>query len=161
MKRDKAALEYLTDQSPLPSMVTPNNYAATIIYSKQVIPNTFVPDTKLIHKATIVGSRIWYDPYYRINSLIIALECPSLEARRKEIIDTHKIDPVYPEYIPHITVSYNLPPIWRRKYRWWINQFVDTFEMRHRGAVIELKNETIDSTDSNAFLAMSRQGNID
>lgn len=152
VREDKDALANLVSQCPF-NPVLPENLAVSLIYSKSSIENFKPKDT--IHNVVIAGARVWFDPYYRINSFVILLDAPSLVKRRNEIIKEYDAIPFFSEYVPHITVVYNLPPYKRPKYRWWVNQMIDTFESRHKGNIIRLKNESVQSTDDKIFIPLS------
>jgi len=157
VESDRVSLANIVSQCPFNNPVKAEDFRVTLLYSKTSIEN-FVPENKM-HNTVITGASIWYDDYYGINSLVITLDAPTLHNRRQEIIKQYNAMPLSENYVPHITLVYNLPPWKRPKYRWWVNQVIDNFEMNYKNKIIRLYGEEIQSTDDKIFTPLSsREG---
>lgn len=76
----------------------------TILYSRKHLPN-YVPMPKLTFVAIPTSLEIW--PESGKNILVLKFDSPGLQARHKELMNTHQATWDYPDYKTHITLSYD------------------------------------------------------
>ena len=77
------------------------DYHCTLIYSKQY--DNVEVNPKTTYNASVVGLHAFSDTF-----LVCVLDCPELVARHKELMSTYNLVYDYDEYIPHITLSYDI-----------------------------------------------------
>ena len=104
---------------------------------------TIEPDR--VYSAFITGAEIWWDSYSDIKDLIITLESEELNIRHFEALARSNALSVYPEYKPHITLAFDIPNSNSRN-RWWTNQIIQDFNTTHKGKLIRLSGEQLNST---------------
>ncbi len=119
----------------------PNVLHSSIIYSTSPLLG-FKPDTKRKYKAKIIGAQLWYDPYMGIKDLVIALDSPDLVNRQQEIVNKYRGVSIYQEYMPHLTLVYDITG----EFNYFVNEVLDAFASRYKGKVITFGDEYIESS---------------
>lgn len=94
-----------TQENGITNAVDSSEYHTTIIYSKNPCPEAKEYDFKLPMHATVSGFKIFDAPLGRC--LVAALESEDLKTVNSDIMQRYGATSDYPEYIPHITLSYN------------------------------------------------------
>lgn len=99
-------IEQFSSKFYIPNHESISNLHVTLLYSKKHLPN-YVPNPSLKHIAIPSKFVIWTD---KTNKRILALllSSPSLESRHVCLMKEHQAHYDYPEYIPHITLSYDI-----------------------------------------------------
>jgi hypothetical protein len=123
--------------------VAADMFHATIFYSKVPLM-TFTPDPAKEFQAQLAGSRIWYDSYMGCHNLIVNLDSPDMEERNKEIEEKYNGVSVYPVYVTHLTMVYDIPMTHKRISI--LNAFTDYMEDYLIGETITLTGEYLEST---------------
>jgi hypothetical protein len=108
----KAIQEYIK-LSDIPNGVPADKLHSTILYSRKHLPD-YVPAGK--YEEPIVGNPLELDVWEThaneegdtTNCLVLKYECASLCARHKALMDAHEATFDYDEYVPHITLSYDI-----------------------------------------------------
>lgn len=79
----------------------------TVLYSRKYCPNIVVPDPNVTHYNARFLS---YDVFTTQNgkyALVMKLSAPGVTARHRKLMAEHGATYDYPEYLPHITLSYD------------------------------------------------------
>lgn len=95
------ALVELQEEIGVPNPVPPTDFHTTIVYSRNTIDWT---PAVLNVSAGVVGYRVFGD---ETRILVLELDCPTLTDRFEEAMDSGATYD-FPEYIPHITLSYDI-----------------------------------------------------
>lgn len=95
-------LEKFSNDNNIPNINT--EYHTTILYSRKHLPDYKAAgkvkyDTPL-HSFEVFGGDT--------NVLVLKLDSPDLQERHNELMKEHKATYDFPEYIPHITLSYDI-----------------------------------------------------
>lgn len=89
------------------NLTDPKGYHATVLYSRKGVPHAdkqFVPFPIRAH----VKKWTQFDMRTTGKKCLVAeLDCPALEALHKHMITTYGATHDFPEYKPHVTVSYD------------------------------------------------------
>lgn len=102
---------YLKDND-VPHRVRPHEMHTTLLYSRKHCPNykpQWVYDTPLI--ANPIGLEVWSarsDVGSSTKYLVLKLDCPELVERHEQLRKEHGATHDYPNYQPHITLSYDI-----------------------------------------------------
>lgn len=128
---------------PFRSIRADELYASILFADKSLVDVPLRPDQT--YSAFIKGAEIWWDSYVGIKDLVIMLDSPELEARRKEVLELSGARSAYPDYLPHIAIAFDIPNS-TPKNRWWVNQVLQEFSTKHKGKLIRLSGETIQSS---------------
>jgi len=102
-------------------------------------------DPNRVYSAFIKGAEIWLDSYSEIKDMIITLESPELELRHKQILEQSQTQSVYPNYVPHLALAFDVPNFSSRN-RWWFNQVIEDFTTKYVGRLIRLHGENLQSS---------------
>lgn len=130
-------------QSPYTS-VPPEQLSVNIALARGSLDASSInPDR--VYSAFIKGAEIWWDSYSDIKDLIITLESEELEQRNAEVLNRAGVNSVYPIYTPHMVLAFDIPNSTSRN-RWWTNQVIEDFNTKHKGKLIRLTNEELNST---------------
>ena len=78
----------------------------TLLYSRKHLPD-YKPEPDIEHHADVKGLEIWPTKSGK-NCLVMKLHSPSLEKRHKDLMDKHEATYDYPEYKPHLSLSYDV-----------------------------------------------------
>ena len=99
----KEIYEYFKDKIPQP--LVHDKYHTTLVYSKT---NFDYEDVDAIHEASMDKLHIFKNEKLGHTALVIKLKSPSLVQRHKSIHEDEKASYDYDEYIPHVTLSYDV-----------------------------------------------------
>ena len=108
----KAVKKYLEDND-IPKPVNVDKLHTTLLYSRKFLPD-YIPggmyDKPLI--GTPVELVVWKtqgdEGKEPANCLVMKYDCPELVDRHKSLMKEHGATFDYPEYTPHITLSYDI-----------------------------------------------------
>lgn len=103
---DKEDLFKWVKENKIPNPTEPMDYHATISYSRKGVPDVVHHDFKLPMVAKIVGWHV-FPTQTGGKCLVAALESKDLTNAHNSVIDEHGATHSFPEYHPHITVSYD------------------------------------------------------
>lgn len=78
----------------------------TLLYSRKHLPN-YVPDTSMTHVVCVSSLEMWLTRSGK-NCLVMKLDAPSLIDRHKDLMTMHDAEYDYPEYKPHVSLSYDI-----------------------------------------------------
>lgn len=90
--------------------VSVDKYHATISYSRKPFPDVVNHRFKIPITARVSGWKIFdnsEEAGYRC--LVAVLDCPELVALNAEMAELYGATSEFPEYIPHVTISYTYP----------------------------------------------------
>lgn len=93
----------------VPEPVKVSEMHLTVIFSRKHLPD-FKPRGKLDEPIIIKPKKLDIFPSggdEDINVLVIVMDAPDLVNRHEEVMDEHKATYDFPEYIPHMTLSYD------------------------------------------------------
>lgn len=92
----------------VPEPVKESEMHLTVIFSRKHLPD-FKPRGKLDEPIKIKAKKLDIFPSGDgdSNVLVIIMDAPDLINRHEEIMDEHKATYDFPEFIPHMTLSYN------------------------------------------------------
>lgn len=90
----------------IPNPVEKNDIHCTLLYSRKFLPN-YVPIESLDEWAYPKELIVW-KTFDKKKILVLLLNCPYLEKRHKELMKEHQATYDFPEYKPHITLSYDI-----------------------------------------------------
>ena len=127
----QSLVDYMHDAG-IPNMLDKNDLHTTLLYSRRACPN-YKPDTKARYKGTPIGFDVWdnvIEGGAKEKCLVLKVDCPSLVARHKQLMTEHNATYDYPEYTPHITLSYNIGNLKPEKFP-DITKFLDTIELQN------------------------------
>ena len=110
----KALGQYCKDNN-IPNAINPDKFHTTILYSRKYLPEykaAGVYDPMMVGKPKDTF-HAWKtspsDPNAeKTNCLVLPFDCEALNARHKELMDTHGGTYDYDEYKTHVTLSYNV-----------------------------------------------------
>lgn len=125
-------------------VVTEEDVHSSIIYSTTPISG-YEPRPYNIYEAKIIGCKVWYDDYMGIKDLIVELDSPALKIRHQQILTDYGVESFYKEYVPHLTLAYDIPD-YDRSYKWFINEMIDLCATRYRGQILRFSGEYIEPT---------------
>jgi len=96
------------DKLDVPDPVKRSEMHMTVIYSRKHLPD-FEPRGKLDEPIKIKAKKLDIFPSGDggSNVLVVVMDAPDLVNRHEEVMDEHKATYDYPEYIPHMTLSYD------------------------------------------------------
>ena len=94
----------------IPNALPREKMHVTLLYSKKPCPNYVPSQEPYPMTATPDHFEIWKSTHIEgtPNCLVLKLKSPELISRHKELMKEHDADFGYPEYIPHMTVSYDI-----------------------------------------------------
>ena len=93
----------------IPSTLKPEDFHTTLIYSRKYAEIDELDDD-LGDKEIVTypkGLEV-FETFDKKRALVIKLDCNYLEDRHKYLMDKYELTYDYPEYIPHITLSYDI-----------------------------------------------------
>lgn len=120
VKFDKAtvdAIQDYIDENQLPNPVAPAKMHTTVLYSRKYCPKYKAQGEILPHwTGKPIGFEVWEsqgklrdEPTKRC--LVLRYECDALSDRHKELMKEHDATYDFPDYKPHITLSYDIGDI--------------------------------------------------
>ena len=104
------ALQKYIEANQIGNATPKEKFHTTLIYSRKECPD-YTPLGRIspAYVAKPLKLETW-DTRDGKRALVLKLACPQLEARHKEIMNAHNATYDFPEYIPHITLSYDVGP---------------------------------------------------
>jgi hypothetical protein len=109
----------LCEEMGIPNITPHSKIHTTLIYStnyaEDVLVNSQTSYLAIIDKLDIFTSSSG------INCLVAVLNCPTINARHQELMNTYGFNHGFPEYIPHITLSYDIEDWGKFEY---MNKFI-------------------------------------
>jgi hypothetical protein len=108
---NKALHEYMKENK-IPNAIRPDKLHTTVLYSRKYLPN-YKPAGKITPPwtATPGDFTVWEtngENGPKTKCLILQYDCPELVSRHKSLMKEHEATFDYPEYKPHITLSYDV-----------------------------------------------------
>lgn len=101
-------LEFIKDYK-IPSVLKAEDFHTTLIYSKKwdniTCLNDNMEDLEIVAHPKELHV---FETFDKKRALVILLDCPYLNERHKYLMKKYDLTYDYPEYIPHITVSYDI-----------------------------------------------------
>ena len=99
--------DWISKQEIEKATITPiKDYHCTVIYSRSSIPKEEWVNEIVLYRAKSKNLRIF--PYDKTSHcLVLEIKSPSLEKLHKDLV-TAGAKHGYPDYIPHITLAYNI-----------------------------------------------------
>lgn len=108
----------LQEQLEVPSPLSEDKFHTTLLYSRKELPN-YIAAGKLQPVITSddidFTLDIWPNADKTKRCLVLKYECQWLLDRHNELMEEHGATFDYPEYNPHITLSYDVGPDWEMK----------------------------------------------
>ena len=111
------ALHEYTRTNKIPNSVRPDKFHSTVLYSRKHLPE-YKPAGKLepTLKGNPKGFTVWKtnasaaaeNNAPQSNALILLYDSPELVERHKALMKEHDATYDFPEYIPHVTMSYDI-----------------------------------------------------
>ncbi len=93
----------------IPSTLKAEDFHTTIIYSRKFADikelDDDMEDSEIIAKPTELHV---FETFDNKRALVIKLDCPYLDERHKYLMQKYNLTYDYEEYIPHITLSYDI-----------------------------------------------------
>lgn len=100
-------LTRLQDVLGIENRAPPNKFHTTLIYSRRPCPNMMEMDGQVVpHRGTFRVLHKWPTQEGKI-ALVLEIECEPLSALHADLRTKYGATHDYPEYIPHITLSYD------------------------------------------------------
>jgi hypothetical protein len=104
-------------QHKIPNPIKPQNFHTTLLYSRKYLPNykpcgklqtpfSVIPSEFVIWKTNASGGAENNSP--QTNCLVLKCQSSDLVNRHNELMNIHQAIYDYPEYVPHITLSYDV-----------------------------------------------------
>lgn len=90
----------------IPNPESADKLHSTLLYSRKHLPN-YSPDKALKHEAYTKNLEVWPTKSGK-RCLVLKLDSNSLHKRHIHLMDKHKAEYDYPEFKPHISLSYDL-----------------------------------------------------
>ena len=109
VRPDVSSAKSLTDlmtKHGVPNPEPADKLHSTLLYSRKNLPK-YTPDTSISHESDSHKLEVWPTKSGK-NCLVMKMNAPSLESRHKELMYKHKATYDYPEYKPHISLSYDI-----------------------------------------------------
>lgn len=120
----------------------------TLCRTKQPLYH-FKPHSEVIYEGRVKGAEVWLSPLTKKSNLVILIDSPELVERRREILEKTKSEDMYPVFVPHITMAYDLPANYPNA-RWWKNEILTKFNKtlgsNYFGLKIRFKGEQVGSS---------------
>ena len=107
-KKSQKDLDYFVTEAQIPNAADPKQYHSTVIYSRKGVPDAKNYKFKLPFKAKIKEWKKFDTQFGKSGKCLVAImDSPELEKAHKEIRETYGAQHGYPDYHPHVTVSYD------------------------------------------------------
>ena len=101
-------LEFIKEYK-IPSSLKAEDFHTTLIYSKKWDDITDLNDDMEDSEIVAYPKELHvFETFDKKRALVILLDCPYLEERHKYLMKKYDLTYDYPEYLPHITVSYDI-----------------------------------------------------
>lgn len=116
----KQAIHRYMKEHKLPTAVRPDKLHSTLLFSRKYLPD-YKPAGK--YDPTLVGKPIGFEVWPTrpadgskpARCLVLRYDCPELEKRHKELMKMHNATYDFPDYKPHITLSYDIGDLDEKK----------------------------------------------
>lgn len=111
----QSLIDYM-NEADIPNMLDKEKLHTTLLYSRKHCPN-YEPADSVSYTGTPGGFEVWNtNPPEGSDSavsrcLVMKYDCPELIQRHKDLREEHGATHDYPEYTPHITLSYDIGDI--------------------------------------------------
>lgn len=93
----------------IPSTLKANDFHTTLIYSRKHADITDLDDNMEDSEIVAYPKELHvFETFDKKRALVIKLDCPYLEERHKYLMQKYGLTYDYDEYIPHITLSYDI-----------------------------------------------------
>jgi 2'-5' RNA ligase len=103
---DNDKIAELVNNLNLPNPIEKGDIHMTLLYSRKHLPN-YVAAGEIDEWAYPKNFHV-FDTFDKKRALVMMLDCPFAQKRHKELMDKHQATYDYPEYLPHITLSYDI-----------------------------------------------------
>jgi len=103
---DNDAIIELTKKLNIPNPINREDIHLTLLYSRKFLPD-YKPAEKIDEWAYPTKFHV-FDTFDKKRALVIKIDSPYAQKRHKELMKKHGATYDYPEYLPHITLSYDL-----------------------------------------------------
>lgn len=116
----KTIHKYMSDNN-LPNSVRPDKLHTTLLYSRKYLPN-YKAAGKLEHflSGKPIGFEVWptrpTDGSKPGRCLVLRYDSPELEKRHEQLMKEHDATYDFPDYKPHITLSYDIGDLDEKKF---------------------------------------------
>lgn len=100
------AIKKLCQTIKVPNRVTSEKLHTTIIFSRKYVPDIELEEDMYPLTTKVKGFKI-FDTQDKKRALVLELDCSELVDRHNEIMAEYGTTYDHPEYIPHITISYD------------------------------------------------------
>lgn len=92
----------------LPNPIKKDEIHMTLLYSRKYLPN-YKPLGIIPEDVSGIPFEFHvFDTFDKKRALVLKLDCTWAINRHNELMNTHKASYDYPEYIPHLTLSYDI-----------------------------------------------------
>lgn len=108
-KMDKKSCDKIKQfciENNIPNRVSSEKLHTTIIYSRVKAPELKANQDIYPIKASCASLEI-FKTFDEKNALVMKLDCPQLVQHHNNIMEEHGTTYDFPEYVPHITISYD------------------------------------------------------
>lgn len=112
VKYNQSACDDLLDfikKYQIPSVLKAEDFHTTLIYSKKYADikdlDDDIGDSEIVAEPTELHV---FETFDKKRALVIKLDCPYLDERHKYLMQKYNLTYDYDEYIPHITLSYDI-----------------------------------------------------
>lgn len=93
----------------IPSVLKPEDFHTTLIYSRKYAEINELDDNLGDNEIVAYPKGLEvFETFDKKRALVIKLDCNYLEDRHKYLMGKYELTYDYPEYIPHITLSYDI-----------------------------------------------------
>jgi len=107
--KTKEGLEAFAHKAAVPNALDSKDYHTTVMYSRIPFHDKFKPLGRLSVPIVGLGKNLALWPTQDGgNCLVYIYDCPDLSARHEWIMNMYDATYDFPEYIPHITLSYDV-----------------------------------------------------
>lgn len=103
---DNDVIVELANKLELPNPITKGDIHMTLLYSRKYLPD-YVAVGEIDEWAYPKEFHV-FDTYDKKRALVIMVDCPYAQKRHKELMEKHQATYDYPEYLTHITLSYDI-----------------------------------------------------
>lgn len=115
-ERTKNAIEQYQQDNNIANSTPRDQLHATLLYSRKYLPNYQAPgDYQQPMKGETEQLELWHtqpdENGETSNCLVLRFKCDDLYNRHHQLMDQHQATYDFPEYIPHITFSYDVGDI--------------------------------------------------
>jgi hypothetical protein len=104
-------LHWITKQFDVPNAVRPDRFHSTLLYTDKDL-STYTPWGEVYPylRGTPTEFAVWKTRDEEMSCLVLQYECEDLSLRHLKLIADHKAPFDFSQYIPHVTLSFNVGP---------------------------------------------------